>query len=121
MKTFVAIILGLAALAIVFLFAVDRGERRAKFIGLESDLKQAHLALQRDGGFTNFFRNVNVYPYTNLITIDGTNYQCEFAAEHDWFKERGLLTITTNEEYIWIDKKQGLIRLAKPPSFPPGF
>jgi hypothetical protein len=38
--------------------------------------------------------------------IGGTNYQCILATdEYVW--EYGLLAITTNQVFIWLDKKQG--------------
>jgi hypothetical protein len=120
MKIFIAAILVLALFLLVFLYGSASAERRAHFISTENALKEAHIELQKFGGFTNYFRDMNVYPYTNQLTTEGTNYQCEFAIESEEFKERGFLTITTNEVFIWVDKKRGLIPLIKPLTFPPG-
>ena len=85
-----------------------------------NELKEAHFEFQKYGAFTNRLRGVVVYSYTNRFMIDGTNYQCEFAAESEEFRERGFLTITTNLMLIWVDKKHGMIPLGRARPFPPG-
>jgi hypothetical protein len=121
MKILVAILVVVAVVLFVLLHSLAKSESRARFINTMNDLKEAHLELQSYGTFTNHFRDASVYLYTNRLTIDGTDYQCEFALESDEFRERGLLTITTNEIFVWIDKKQGLIPLSRQRFFPPGF
>ena len=120
MKIFLAVVVVLVLLAFVLLHGLASGERRARFINTMAALKEAHYELQKDGGFTNYFRNMNVYPYTNQLSVAGTNFQCEFAVESDEFRARGFLTITTNEVFVWVDKKRGVIPLVSPRTFPPG-
>ena len=114
----------LAVLVVLFfglLFALARSDNRARFINTMNCLLEAHVELQQYGAFTNQFRHETVYPFTNRFTIDGTDYQCEFAVECEDFANRGFLTITTNKMFVWVDKKRGVIPLGKPSIFPPGF
>ena len=121
MKIFIGIVVvALVAFLLVFMYGSATAERRARFINTMNDLKEAHIELQKYGAFTNHFRDASVYLYTNLFTIEGTGYQCEFAVESEAFKKRGFLTITTNEVFVWIDKKHGVIPLIRPLTFPPG-
>jgi hypothetical protein len=110
-----------AGLAVVFVSSCCSTESRARFISAMNDLKEAHFELQKYGAFTNQFRDARVYTFTNRLTIDGTNYQFEFALFSDEFRERGLLTITTNGILVWIDNKQGFMQLGRQRFFPPGF
>ena len=71
--------------------------------------------------YTNYSHSMTVYLYTNRVTADGTSYQCEFAVTNDWFQNRGFLTITTNEVFVWIDIKRGVMPLGTRANFPPGF
>ena len=121
MKKLVAILVIVALVSVVLLHSLAKSESRARFINTMNDLKEAHLELQSYGAFTNHFRYARVFLYTNHLTINGTDYQCEFALESDEFRERGLLTITTNEVFVWVDKKQRLIPLSSLRVFPPGF
>jgi len=106
-----------------FVYASGRAETRAKFINFMNDLKEAHYELQHYGSFTNQFRHSRVYSWTNCYVVGGTNYWCEFRGEHEEFRDRGFLVITTNQIFLWIDKKQGVIPLLRQDShmiFPPG-
>lgn len=65
------------------------------------------------------------YLFTNVVTISGTQYQCAVAIEMSYFQGDGFLAMTTNQEFIFFDKKRG--RLMIPASgyygarlFPPG-
>jgi len=111
----------LAAFLLLFFYEAGRAETRARFINTMNDLKEAHIELQKYGAYTNQSRYETVYPYTNRFVVDGTDYQCEFAAECDEFTNRGFLTITTNKVFVWVDKKHGVIPLLRPRTFPPGF
>jgi hypothetical protein len=90
-----------------------------------NELREANVQLQKYGAFTNQFRYDTVYPYTNRFNIDGTVYQCEFTVESVdlYLRNRGFLTITTNDIFVWVDKKRGVMPLGRGPAFtfPPGF
>ncbi|HEY3930985.1 MAG TPA: hypothetical protein VGM58_01295 [Verrucomicrobiae bacterium] len=123
MKIFISIVgivLVLALLFLLFLYGSATADRRARFINTMSDLKEAHFELQKYGAFTNRFQDESIYSYTNQFRINGTNYQCEFAVECADFQDRGFLTITTNEIFIWVDKKRGVMPLVRPLTFQPG-
>jgi hypothetical protein len=105
-KRFVAIATALLTLALLYIYAAGRSERIAKFINYKNDLKDAHLELHLGGSFANHYNHTVVHVFTNYYVIDGTNYQCEFVGENEDFKNWGRLAITTNQVYLWIDKKQ---------------
>jgi len=122
MKAFVIAAVVLVVLAVIFLSLVyDQSsvDRRAWLIQTKASLKEADMELQKFGAFTNHFPYMTIYPYTNRFIIDGTNYQCEFAAECARLPDRGFLTITTNQLFIWVDKKGGAIPLVGTRFFPP--
>ncbi|MGH7952036.1 MAG: hypothetical protein ACREFE_08975, partial [Limisphaerales bacterium] len=122
-KKLVRVLIALAVLVAFFfmlLYGMASADRRARFINAMACLKEAHFELQKYGAFTNQFRYETVYPYTNRFAVDGTDYQCEFAVESEDFTNRGFLTITTNEVFVWVDKKRGIMPLS-PRTFPPGF
>jgi hypothetical protein len=56
---------------------------------------------------------------TNRYVVGGTNYWCELCGEHEEFSDRGALAITTNDIFLWVDRKHGVIPLVHN-SFPPG-
>ena len=88
-------------------------------------LRQANAEIQNHGTFTNRFQGDTVYPYTNRFMIDATVYQCGLAVESVdlYLKERGILAITTNDVFVWVDRERGVMPLGRGPAFtfPPGF
>jgi hypothetical protein len=121
------LIIGLLFVVLV-VFVLLRGlaasERRARFVNMANDLLVAHVELQHDGAFTNHFRHTDITSISNVLVISGTNYQCEFTAGNDEFRDFGLLVITTNQMVVWIDKRQQVFPLFSrdtPFKFPPGF
>jgi lipopolysaccharide export LptBFGC system permease protein LptF len=124
LKVLAVIALLLVGLFFFLIYGLARSERRARFINAMNDLKEAHFEVQKYGSFTNHSHYTKVYYYTNQIAAAGINYQCEFAADNDDFENRGILIITTNELFIWIDNKHGALPLTKQDNslkFPPGF
>jgi hypothetical protein len=73
------------------------------------------------GTLTNRFQMLRVHPYTNRFTIDGTDYQCELAAECERLTNRGFLVITTNQVFVWVGTKGSSLALTNPEVPPPGF
>jgi len=123
MKKIVIVAGSLAVLVALFfglLYVLAVVDHRARFINNMNLLIEAHAELQEYGAFTNRFQHETVYPFTNRFTIDGKDYQCEFAVECEEFTNRGFLTITTNKMFVWIDKRRGVIPLVKPHTLPPG-
>lgn len=118
-------LLVLVVLLFGLLYGLARGEHRARFIIAMNELREANLERQKYGAFTNQFRADTVSPYTNRFKVEGTVYQCAFTVESVdlSIRERGFLTITTNDVFVWVDKKRGVMPLGRVPAitFPPGF
>ena len=104
---------------------VGKGTHRARLSIAMNALRQANAELQKHGAFTNQFQGDTVYPYTNQFTIDATVYQCGLAVESVdlYLRHRGLLVITTNDFFLWVDRERGVMPLGSGPAFtfPPGF
>jgi hypothetical protein len=108
----------------LFLYSAARGSHRARFVIAMNELREANVQLQKHGAFTNQFPYDKVYACTNRFNIDGTAYQCQLAVESVdlYLRDRGLLTITTNDVIVWVDKKRGVMPLGSGSAFrfPPG-
>ena len=115
----------LVALVGLFLYSAARGSHRARFVIAMNELREAKGQLQKQGALTTQqFGYDKVYPCTNRFTIDGTAYQCQLAVESVdlYLRGRGLLTITTNDIIVWVDKERGVMPLGSGSAFrfPPG-
>jgi hypothetical protein len=126
MRILVAIVVLAALVLAFFVFAAreSRLDRRAWLTISKVALKQADGELHKFGAFTNYpptSNYVRVYLYTNRFTVDGRDYQCELAAECERLTNRGFLTITTNQIFVWIDTKGSLTPLIQPDVRPYGF
>jgi hypothetical protein len=128
MKKRMIVIVVLASLVVVscgLLYFVGKGSHRARFIIAMNELREANAEFQKYGAFTNQFQGDTVYPYTNRFIVDGTVYQCGFAVEsvYLYLRDRGILAITTNGGFVWVDKERGVVPLGSGPAFnfPPGF
>ena len=58
---------------------------------------------------------------TNFSTI---SYLCAFTIRTDRFYNEGVLAVTTNQVFIWLDDKRGPKIIGpgyRPPFFPPRF
>jgi len=124
------ILVALAVLAVLvlmvffFMSRESRVDRRGWLTITKVSLRDADTELHKFGAFTNHpptSEYVRVYSYTNRFTIDGIDYQCELAADCARLINRGLLTITTNQIYVWVDKKGGFTPLVGPRIHPAGF
>ena len=107
------------------LHLAGRGSHRARFVLAMNELRRANAELQQHGAFTNRSQGDTVYAYTNRFIIDGTVYQCGLAVESVdlHLGKRGILAITTNEVFVWVDRERGAMPLGGGPAFayPPGF
>jgi hypothetical protein len=113
----------LSAFLLIYCYAEGRSEKRARFINFINDLKLADHDLRHYGSYTNQSKYSKIYACTNFYTVGGTNYQCEFCGEMEEFSNQGTLAISTNQIFIWIDKKRGVVPLLRQDSrstFPPG-
>lgn len=105
------IIITAIVLAVIFaflmFFSLSYGQslRRSGVMLARSVLKQAqHQFVQTgrvepNGSWKPFI-------FTNQITVDGVTYQCSVATPIVRFDEEGVLAMTTNEIFIWVDKKR---------------
>ena len=124
MKILVAIVVLVLLALLIFIFPPleSRVDHRAWLTNSKVALREADTELHKFGAFTNYYSQyITVHSYTNRFIVDGTNYQCELAAECERLKYRGFLTITTNQIFIWVDKKGGLTPLVAPRFEPAGF
>lgn len=106
-----------------FFYGVARGGHRARFIFAMNELREANVQFQKHGTFTNHSAYDKVYPCTNRFDIAGRIYECQLAVESVdlYLRDRGLLTITTNNIIVWVDKKRGVMLLGHGSfRFPPG-
>jgi len=65
------------------------------------------------------------YLFTNVVSIGGTQYQCAVAIELSFFQGDGFLAMTTNQQFIFHDKKRGPLLIPasgyyRARLFPPG-
>lgn len=100
-----------------------RNDRLRWFFSMKGSLRDADRQLHTVGAFTNRFEHitqVTVRACTNQFTIQGKYYQCELAAECEHLTNRGFLTITTNQMFIWVDT-QGRQTAIGRRELPPGF
>ena len=84
-----------------------RAKHAAAIVITVDSLKAAYVALKQDDRFTNIAPQIcHIYEYTNRYSVSGKVYQCEFAADAwDHRAHDNLLAITTNYEFLFIDKK----------------
>ena len=90
------------------------------FTSMKVTLKDADSQLHELGAFTNNDKYIAVHSYTNQFLINGTNYQCELAAECARLRDLGFLTTTTNRDLVWIDAR-GRRTPMEGRKWPPGF
>lgn len=110
----------LALLTVSYLYGVSL--RAAGLMEGRGALRMAYEHYQEHGYTTNFGNAYDLWETTNTVTVDGTNHQCFLTVDVAKFYDHGVLSMTTNEVFIWQDKKRGakLIPLGyRPPTFPP--
>jgi hypothetical protein len=116
-----ALFLGLCALAYLYSNALrDAGMAQAK-----TTLKMSLREYQNQGYVTNYgSTSYDVWLSTNHVNIEGTQYQCFVTTRNAKFNNEGLLAMTTNEVFIWLDAKRPPKIIGahyKAPLFPPRF
>lgn len=65
--------------------------------------------------YTNYLASGRVEPngttkpylFTDAATVGGTQYQCVIAVETSYFQGDGFLAMTTNDQFIFFDKRRG--------------
>lgn len=123
MLKWIGILFGLCVLALLtvsYLYGVSL--RAAGFIEGKGALKMAYKHYLEHGYATNFGNSYQLWETTNTVTIGGTNYHCVLTVDVAKFNDHGVLSMTTNEVFIWQDKKRGAKLIPpgyRPPVFPP--
>lgn len=96
--------------------------RAVSLIEGKGALRKAYKHYSEHGYATNFGNSYSLWETTNAVTIDGTNYHCILTVDVAFFNDHGVLNMTTNEVFIWQDKKRGPKLIPpgyRPPVFPP--
>jgi len=70
-------------------------------------LSQAMQDFRETGRLRDYSSWGATFIYTNCETLGGTNYQCAVAYNDPHFYSEGFLAITTNNAFIYFDKKHG--------------
>ena len=92
----------------LFLYIVGYGGalRRSGMIFAQNSLKQAQMELDETGK-VEAFGSAKPFLFTNQVVVDGNVYQGSVAIRINRFEDEGFLVMSTNEVFIWIDKKHG--------------
>jgi hypothetical protein len=47
------------------------------------------------------------FVFTNVVAVNGVSYQCAVGIVVSPFEDEGMLSMTTNGVFIWLDKQRG--------------
>ncbi len=114
MKTALVIIVLLVAVFLAFAYLHSKSIDRAHLINSANALLVAHEQLQKNGAITNASRYTRVYAFTNQMTVGGTGFVCELAADVPGFTNVGSLVAATDGTLIWIDSQSGPVIMRGP-------
>ncbi len=98
--------------------------RNHAIISAQGDLRVAIQDYATLGYVTNRSSHSEVWRSSNVVTIAGTEYLCAFTVRTDRLHNEGVLAVTTNQVFIWLDDKRGPKIISpgyRPPFFPPRF
>ena len=107
-KTVIITAIVLAAIfAFLIFFSLSYGQslRRSSVMLGRSFLKQAQQQLVQTGRVEPN-GSWRPFVFTNQVTVDGVAYQCSVATALAPFDDEGVLAMTTNETFIWVDKRR---------------
>ena len=66
-------------------------------------LAQAYIDFTRSGT-VGAYGTSKPFVFTNTVVADRTSYYCTVAVGVPGFEDEGVLAMTTNETFIWLDK-----------------
>ena len=98
--------------------------RNNAIISARGDLKTAIQDYATLGYITNRSSHSEVWRSSNVVTIAGTEHLCALTVRTDRLHNEGVLAVTTNQVFIWLDDKRGPKIIGpgyRPPFFPPRF
>src|SRR5687768_9800683 len=101
----IIILLFLVLCAVSYLYGVSL--RNAGIMAGRSFLRVAPNDFAELGYVTNVYSSsYRFWLSTNVVTIGGTQYQCYAGVSGGKFYDHGTLAITTNQIFIWLDRKR---------------
>lgn len=91
----------------IYSLALEQSLRRASLISGKNQLLVAYNDYTGSGHITNYpTSGFQVWLSTNVVAIDGTQYQCFAEAGGGWGYDGGVLAMTTNKIFIWLDTER---------------
>ena len=101
-----AIMLGTLFVLLMFCsLAYGRSLRLSRVMIGRSVLKQAQQQLT-EAGRVEPNDSWQPFVFTNDVRIAGVTYRCSVATHLAGFDDEGIFAMTTNETFIWVDKKR---------------
>ena len=101
-----AIVLGAVfALFMFYSLGYGRSLRLSRIMLGRAVLKQAQQQLTETGRVEPN-GSWRPFVFTNAVTIDEVIYRCSVATPLTGFDDEGIFAMTTNETFIWVDKKR---------------
>jgi hypothetical protein len=81
--------------------------RQARLVMARNDLKEAMIDYEQLGYITNRHKGREVSLSSSSVAMAGTEYKYFLTLRSDSFPSAGVLAMTTNGVFIWIDAKRG--------------
>ena len=120
-----AIILAVLLSGCVIAYLYGVALRNSGIFSARAMLKMAYKDYLTHGYVTNYGSSgYQVWLSTNVVTIGGTRYSCFITVRDTKFGDEGLLAMTTNQAFIWLDSKRPpkiIDANYRAPIFPPRF
>ena len=119
-----AVVALIAALVILLGLLSGRSLRGAGLIEGRWMLKLALRDYREIGYLTNYSTSYSISPLTNSVRVSGTDFHCFAKLSGGKFHTDGVLAMTTNGVFIWIDAERPAKVIEPgyvPPIFPPRF
>ncbi len=107
MKVTLAILAVFLALFLTLAYFHSKAVDRAHLINSANALLVAQEQLRQRETITNASLYTRVYTFTNQVTVGGTEFVCELAADVPGFTNAGSLAATRDGILIWIDSQKG--------------
>jgi hypothetical protein len=108
--------------AVVYLYGISL--RKAELIMGKASLQMAYKHYLEHGYPTNFGNHYQIFMASNVVSVGGTNFRCFLTLRDGRFGDQGVLSMTTNEIFVWQDARGGAKVIPpgyRPPLFPPSF
>lgn len=105
MKTTVIAVVILLTLFLGFRYFKERSLRRAEVYNSISELLSSENRWRQNGSLTNGNPGFTVYPFTNRVTVSGTNFQCVMAVKAERIESFGFMALAADGTVLWIDRE----------------